>query len=244
MRTKNLFGLFLLFLSLVGFGSCNDDDIKEPADAVTLNMLNEKNGKTFLGTSDVFINTSNNFQTYSCFIADAGPMSGLGANVAPQLNNLTKEAAVVAGHFYQIYDRQTLLDFPSGNRAIQAGTGYYKVYVTNPIYSGDTMTGATVKYVLTYPEVKDLPEYGSVIGTLEQVGESFEYVLPKGAEYVLDEYWDSVANAFDVQTAGNKLTVSLLRTPNHEYGPYGTYKIYMRIGVVYTVVEVNVGMGK
>lgn len=244
MRTKNFFGIFSLFLFFFGLVSCSDDEIKDPGDAVTLNMLNEKNGKTFLGTSDVFINNSNNFQTYSCFIADAGQMSGLGANVEPKLNNLTKEAAVVAGHFYQIYDRQVLMNFPSGNAAILAGTGYYKVYVTTSILNGDVMAGATVKYVLAYPQTKDLPEYRAVIGTLDEVRESFEYTLPKDAEYVLDDYWNYVVGAFNVHASGNKLTVSLLKTPNREYGPYGTYKIYIRAGYTYTVVDVNVGMGK
>lgn len=242
MKTKNLFGLSLLLLLLTGLVSCNDDDIKDPDDAVTLNMLNEKNGKTFLGTSDVFINSSNNFQTSSCYIADAGLTSGLGANVAPQLNNLTREAAVVAGHFYQIYERGTLQSFPSGNSAILIGSGYYKMYVLSPITNGDVASGAIVKYVLAYPDAKNLPEYREVIGRLNGVGETFEYVLPKNAEYMLDDYWNEVEGAFDIQTAGNKLSVTLLKPVNTIYGPYGTHKIYIRLGHTYTVVDLNVGM--
>lgn len=242
MKTKKLFRLSLFLLFATSLVSCNDDDIKEPDDAVTLNMLNEKNGKTFLGTSDVFINNSNNFQTSSCYIADAGQTSGLGANIAPQLNNLTREAAVVERHLYQIYERGTLRSFPSGNSAILIGSGYYKMYVLSPLTTGDILSGATVKYALAYPDAQNLPEYRKVIGSLDQVGESFEYILPKNAEYVLDEYWNEVKEAFDIQTSGNKLTVKLLKPINKIYGPYGTHKIYIRLGHTYTVVDLNVGM--
>lgn len=59
MKTKKLFGMLLLFLSSISFISCSDDnDAKDPEDTITLNMLNEENGKTLLGVSDVYINSS------------------------------------------------------------------------------------------------------------------------------------------------------------------------------------------
>ncbi|MEG1934635.1 MAG: DUF5036 family protein, partial [Rikenellaceae bacterium] len=83
-RKSNIAGILLIILTSVFATSCNkDDNYSEPSDAITLNMLNEQNGKTMLGKSDVFINKSINFCTNSCLIADAGSASGVGANIAP-----------------------------------------------------------------------------------------------------------------------------------------------------------------
>jgi hypothetical protein len=46
------------------FVACSNDDDNtpdDPAGTVTLNMLNENNGMTELGNSDVYINKANNF---------------------------------------------------------------------------------------------------------------------------------------------------------------------------------------
>ena len=49
------------------FVNCSDDDTPDdPADTITLNMLNEHNGKTYLGESKTYINEANKqkFQTF------------------------------------------------------------------------------------------------------------------------------------------------------------------------------------
>ena len=54
MKKKLLFQL--LFVANVFFAtSCSDDDSVELEDVTTLNMLNEDNGKTYLGNSDIYI---------------------------------------------------------------------------------------------------------------------------------------------------------------------------------------------
>lgn len=245
MKTQRLFGIFLLFLCVISFASCgDDDDAKDPSDALMLNMLNEENGKTLLGTSDVYINKSHNFKTSSCYIADVGTASGLGTNVQPTLNNLAREVAVIPGHLYQIYDQKTLQDFPSGKRAILLGASYYKMYVVSPITTENTTTGAIVKYVLAYPETQGLPENETIIGNLDYAGESFEYTLPKDAECVFNEYWHNTNDAFDMEIANNKLKVTLLKPIDKISGPYGTYQMYIRSGSTFTIVKVNVGMSK
>lgn len=245
MKMKNLYGMLLLFLGAIGFAACSDDDdAKDPADTVTLNMLNEENGKTRLGESDLYINKSNNFATYSCYIAEVGKRGGLGADIQPQLNNLTKEAAVVPGHLYQIYDRNVLRTFPSGNLAIHIGTGYYKMYVVSPITDNNVTTGAAVKYALTYPDSQGLPEYEAHIGSINRIEDSIEYTLPANAEYVFNDYLAQESDAFDIQAADGKLTVKLLDPVDNIHGPYGTYGIYVRAGTTYTLVEFNVGMGE
>lgn len=56
------------------FCACSSDDTDEFQDAVTLNVMNEVNGKTFIGNLDVFLNKNNNFQSESWYIAPAGTL--------------------------------------------------------------------------------------------------------------------------------------------------------------------------
>lgn len=223
--------------------SCSkDDDIpSEPADTITLNMLNEQNGKTFLGTSDVYINKSNNFYMSSSYISDAGAVSGIGVKINPMLSNLTREAAVIPGHAYQVFNKSTLLDFPSGNRAVQKGTGYYQVYVVSQIVSENITTGAIIKYFLAYPDGTDLPDFDHKLGDFYNMGETLEMALPKGAECVMKEKpYESVEDIFIVSTERGKLSITLNEVPSQVSGPYGTYTIYIRLNNVYTSVVVNV----
>lgn len=245
MKTRKIVGMILLLLFIIGFTSCNDDDAKDPEGTVTLNMLNEENGKTILGESDVYINSSNNFKTNSCYIADAGEASGLAGNFQPQLNTLVREAAVVSGHLYQIYDRDMIRSFPSGNLAVHAGSGYYKAYVIKEIKTGTVTTGAMIKYALTYPDPKGLPSYGEVIGTLNKVGDRFEYALSKNGECdFIDSQWNYYSDAFDIQINNNKLVITLLKPVNKVSGPYGEFNLYIRSGSTYTFAQVNVGMSE
>ena len=80
MNTKKIVGIFLLSLCTMCFVNCSDDDTPDdPADTITLNMLNEHNGKTYLGESNVYINEANNFITSKNFISDVGNGAGVGA---------------------------------------------------------------------------------------------------------------------------------------------------------------------
>ena len=55
------------------FVNCSDDDTPDdPADTITLNMLNEHNGKTYLGESKTYINEANNFVTIYYFRYNIG----------------------------------------------------------------------------------------------------------------------------------------------------------------------------
>lgn len=244
MKTKQLFGI-LLFLCSIGFVSCGDDDNnKDPEGSVMLNMMNEGNGKTLLGESDVYINNSNNFKTSTCYIADVGATSGLGAPVKLSLDNLAKEIAVVPGHLYHIYDRGVLQDFPSGKRAVTIGSGYYKAYVVSPITVDGATTGATLKFVLAYPETNGLPEFETVIGNVDNVGDQIEYALPKDAELRFSAYLDDEKDSFDIQFVNGKLKIALLKSINQISGPYGDYGIFVRSGDAFTYIMFKAGMKK
>lgn len=248
MTTKHLSRILLFFLCTIGFAGCgddkdNDDITNDPVSTVTLNMLDEQNGKTMLGNSDVYINKANNFKTHSCLISDAGNAAGVGIKIDPRLNNLSREIAVIPGHIYQIFDEASLRDFPSGNRAVQLETGFYQAYVVSPIVNKDTTTGAVIKYILTYPDKKGLPEFGHILGSLNSSGETIETTLPQDAECFFENHFGSEeTGAFHISLTDGKLTVTLNKNPDIISGPYGTYRTYIRTANVFTVVIINVGL--
>lgn len=242
MRMKHLFGIAWLFLCIISFVGCSDDDeTKEPEGSVTLNMMNEENGKTLLGESDVYINKSNNFKTSSCQIADMGKASGLGASAKIQLDNTSQEVAVIPNHLYHIYLRNTMQSFPSGNKAVMIGSGYYKAYVMAPITQENSTTGATLKYVLAYPQTNGLPEYDTVMGRVNNVGDCIEYPLPKDAELLFSDYLDQEKQSFDIQIINGKLKITLLTSIDKYSGPYGDYEMYIRSGSTFTYAMFKAG---
>lgn len=242
MKIKKIFGILLL-LCTVNFISCSsDDEDKEPEGSLALNMMNEENGKTLLGVSDVYINKSNNFKTSTCFITDMGKTSGLGAHTKINLDNISQEVAVTTNSLYHIYDQKTLLDFPSGNRAIEIGAGYYKAYVVSPITKEDVVTGVSLKYILAYPETNNLPEYKKVIGNVSYVGETAKYTLPKDTELYFSDYLEGDRDAFDIQITDGKLNITLLKEINKNSGPYGDYGIYARSRSTYTYIVFQAGV--
>lgn len=236
-RISNVLGILLMSLSLIFITSCDKDDdgSKDPSDAVTLNMLNEQNGKTQLGVSGVYINKSNNFYTSSNLISEVGRANGVGVAVDPKLTNLVREVAVTPGHVYQIFEYETVREFPSGTPAVPVDAFYYQVYVVSPIKTDEVITGAVVKYVSILPDRKDLPEFEYKLGDIAFDGDNVEMRLPKGAEWYMNSYSSEL---FNLVNENGKLQISLKEWPDNEQ--LGNHSIYIRLGSVFTVVTVNV----
>lgn len=237
-KISKLLGITLMSLSLIFITSCEKEDsnLDDVSDAVTLNMLNESNGKTMLGVSNVYINKANNFFSSSSFIAEAGKASGVGVNIAPKLTNLVNQAAVTPGHIYQIFDNRTVREFPSGTKAIDADASYYRAFVASNIMNNNTITGAVVTYVSVRPNAKGLPEDDYDMGTLNEYGDQLEMSLPKGAEC----YFDDNRDEFHVATTNGKLVITLNANPDNITGPYGDYHVYIRLGNVYRIIDFEV----
>lgn len=242
MNTKGFFkaiSFSLLFASSVLTASCDkeDDASIDPAGTVTLNMLDEQNGRTYLGQSDVYINKANNFRTSSCLIAATGQAAGLGGRTTPELDNLVREAAVTPGHVYQIFDSESLREFPSGIKAVQLGADYYKVYAVSPITTEAGTTGTVVKYISLSPDANGLPEYGYQFGSLNHAGDIATMKLPEDAECF---WYSGLPEIFDIEVRDDELILTLLKTPTGYNGVSGDFKIYIRKGNVFTSVVVHV----
>jgi hypothetical protein len=238
---KKLIPFYVLFALVLIFNACsNDNDRKDPEGTVTLNIMNEENGKTNLANSDVYINKSNNFKAQSWYIIDAGIASGLNTEYQPSLQNITHESAVQSGHIYYLYNPEGIVEFPSGVRAAYEGTSYYKVIVNAPIMDNDINKGAIVKYVSCYPSPDNLPAVETTIGNMTSSGDQLKYSVPKDAEYAAGTYLQSEIKYFDIHLDNGTLTIKLNKYVDKVEGPYGDYTVYIRSGNVCTSLVFHV----
>ena len=152
---------FLLICTIL-ISACKktNDEAIDPQGTITLNMYDESNGKTMLGNSDVYINNSHNFICSSSVISSHGTKVGLGANVPLDLSNLVNEISVKEGYLYSVFDKNSLVTFPSNENALLCNAAYYKMFVTYIFTEESKPVGAEVKYVLEYPNANGLPEIG------------------------------------------------------------------------------------
>ncbi len=233
---------FLIFmltvLPLLTFVACSDDDsTSDPADTVTLNMMNESNGKTVLENSGVFINKAHNFQVDSygrSGLLAAGKVANLGAISTSSFNNLVSQVAVEQGNGYIIVRDAALRRFPSGAVAISISpyVNYIKMQVLSNIMVEDKVAGAAVKYAFATPETYGLPTYDSEVINLisgEQVGERVVISLPTSDfEYELED-----PMFLECKKSGSQL---ILTVPYNQ----GRVALYLRIRESYTQVYINV----
>lgn len=100
MKKYGIYLIALVTLLTIEVVSCSKiDEPQMPVNAISLNMM-IGDSETTIGGSDVYINTSNNFTTLCCGIADLGKKGGFNNN--PNLTQITQEVAVIPGNYYQI----------------------------------------------------------------------------------------------------------------------------------------------
>lgn len=157
------------------------------------------------------------------------------------MSNLSKEVAVIPGNAYQIFDPNSLVDFPSGSRAILKNAGYYQVHVKSLIQENNMQKGAVVRYALVYPDGRLLPEANYHLGEFSYQGDELSMEVNKDAECQLaPKSYEDVSSIFDLSHSGNKLKIKLKKSANTVSGPYGDYYVYIRVKDVYTRVHIFV----
>ena len=190
---KILFAAFAL--CTVAFGACSKDDggKGDPAGSALLNMMNESNGRTLLGSSDVYVDDAGNFVCSSAVIAYVGRVNGLNG-VPIRFDNLVRKTAVDVGGGYLVYDGESLHEFPSGHIALAAGATFYRMRVESEIMGEDAVTGKTgmtgakvVYYADKAGNAGILPE--PFVSKVLSKNESYKRVLD------LTEEWGKVSSA-------------------------------------------------
>lgn len=240
--------LLLLFVVCMVVASCSDDEPAIPSDAIALNMMNENNGRTFLGQTDVYINEADNFFSENCSIVNLGHAGSMNNN--PSFGASAQEMAVIPGNFYQILVSGSIEEVGGGN-AYPVNVPYYCVYVDSWLLdSNRDRIGAQVVYLERYPMRGDLPEWDALISlTLKNVDgtkESASVTFPKGSvideDYEIDRdgsIWD-LSEHLEVTVKGNTASFS-----NTAYIPGGSAEVRLKVrkGNIFTRVRMNVSTG-
>ena len=213
----NKLSVSLFALLAISTAACgNDDEPKIPSNALALNMM-MGDRETAIGGSDVIINESGNFNTSRCAIADLGTKGEFNKN--PNLTQIAQNVAINPGNFYQITlvnDIETVAEA----RAMPLNANYYNVYVDSWIYNKDNdIVGAKIEYAESYPQYKNLPEWGKTIDlklnkNKAQTEENASYSFPKGCkidrEYDIDYQKGSydLARNLNVEIKDNQIKFS------------------------------------
>ena len=170
MNARNILGIFLLSLfATVGFTGCSDDnDIKFPEGTSSLRMMNEDNGQTLLGNSDVYLTRNGNFRSNQFPIFDMGKTRGISGIDMPNFENMAPEVAAQPGHGYVLCVADDVMTFPSGRKAIAQNVEVYRFYMDSWIEDKDkNIIGANVQFLLGTPDEKDeLPAWDTRLETV------------------------------------------------------------------------------
>lgn len=215
----------LLALAAAALPACDKDDAESGTAAMQLNMMDENNGRTELGSSDVYINESGNFRTSACRLTTL-VKNGRGFDAAPAIDQTATELAVIPGHCYQIFAASRLLTFESGVCAYPVGATYLNVRVDSWIENGDgTATGAKVSFKECRTAAGVLPEWESRTEAVDYCTWRF----PAGCEINVGAY-DSYGVSVTID--GNTVTA------HSQYGGIAI-PIYLRKGYVYTCTYIT-----
>lgn len=215
--------------------SCNknDDDLTEPAGAVTINLMNEFNGKTVLGNSDVYIEKGSNFYGPNCMLAALGSQKGL-TSKTPLLDGLAPRIAVEPGNGFQVFLQSSVRMFPSGKLALNITGDYYNAYVLKNIEQNDSVVGATVKFALMKVPDYGLPAYNTEVGAINHYdfeNRDLTIDLPSSDFEVEPVFAGTNYYTLEYKKEGKKLIVSLIDFQNPK-----VFGFYIRINQTYTYV--------
>lgn len=234
---------YFAILATVTFTACSDRDDEQHILTTTLNMMNEDNGATRLGNSDVYINNSNNFASNACRLFDMGSCTDIEKIDTRKMDikYAVSEIAVQLDHGYAIYAGDTH-HFPSGTIAIPVNSDIYGVCPKSWINSESTTrttttVGATVNFGIIKPYSYNLPDWNSTVGTIESgsIAESEEKpIVVKLSSSDLEVENAEAFNDVNVKTESNRIII----TRNSYYSSDETISLLIRCENVYTKINV------
>lgn len=239
MKISKLFLFSTVLAFVTSFVACSRDDHtpNDPVGTVTLNMLNEDNGRTVLGNSDMYIDNANNFYSRSGLLSSLGKKNGLGSISDILLIGGTNTVAVEPGKAYQVFNNGAVKQFPSGKLALSIGSNYYNVYVVSQMKQENTVIGANVKFSLMDVPANGLPKFNLNIGTLDHLNANQQEItieLPT-SDFEYEGNFSNLFNVYELVKTENKLTIKLI-----EYYSPNDFSFYIRIKDSYTYVYGNV----
>lgn len=169
MTTNRLLRALALCLCAVCMAGCGDDEaLSFPEGTASLRMMNESNGKTIMGNSDLYITDSGNFRSDQFPLFDMGERRGVGDIDLPDFVNMAHEVAVTPGHGYLMCQRSQVTYFgQSQTGVITRNAQVYRFYVDSWIEESGKKVGANVHFLLGGPDKDNvLPAWNSTLATL------------------------------------------------------------------------------
>lgn len=240
MKTKTILGI-CLSLCVWSFAGCGDDEAIDifPEGTASLRMMNEDNGKTLLGNSDVYITNAGNFTSDQYPLFDVGEKRGIGDIDMPGFANMAPEVAVQPRHGYVICEANDVRTFPSGKKAIREDASIYRVFVDSWIEDKDgNATGANVYFLLGKPDTDEgIPLWHSEIG--------WQYDITKGNPLELTLPSDDIeVEILSEQENYNYLAYSmrgrtLVFRIENDTGMDAVYQVRIRCQNIYTEVSLS-----
>ena len=241
MKKIKIIGALLCALCLAACS--NDDDIDLfPEGTASLRMMNEDNGRTLLGNSDVYITKDGNFSSDQYPLFDMGERKGISDINMPDFTNMAPSVAVEPGHGYVVCNANDVLFFSdSRTYAIAENANVYRIYVDTWIRDQeDNITGANVRFLLGKP-TDGMPAWDSTAGTIYMVRptdriEPVRIDLPEGDIEV--KYLGDDTQTLTHSISGRTLTI----TKQDFYIPgsdHAEYSLLVRSGHVYTRLTVR-----
>ena len=240
MKNCGIFGAILGSIFAMAISSCEESDKVErfPEGTSMIKMMNEDNGGTALGNSDVYITSSGNFKSGSLPLLDCGKKDGIGDIGLPDFMNMAPEVAVIPGHGYVICNSESVKEFSSRKKAIREDALMYRVYADSWIRQDGKDVGANVYFLLGNPlERGQMPEMGGNVGTLswdDENNKTRTIILKLPFEDIEAECDDDVVVC---STTGKTLSLALSWRPMTHAGDH---RLLIRSGRVYTEVVVSV----
>ena len=239
--------LLLSLCSAVGFTGCGDDDIKFPEGTANLRMMNEDNGQTLLGNSDVYLTRNGNFYSNQSPIFDLGKTKGISDIGMPNFVNMAHEVAAQPGHGYVVCDADDVTTFPSGRKAIAQNASVYRFYMDSWIEDNDkNITGANVLFLLGKPDEEHaLPAWDSKLETVTwnyDKGESNTVSLKFPTADIEVQPLDNTEDqdyALNYNISGKTVTFTL----RMNWG-FGEYRFNVRHKNAYTRITVPVDINR
>ncbi len=242
MKNFRMLWVIVGFVIAMTISSCEKSDRIErfPEGTSMIKMMNEDNGGTALGNSDVLLTTAGDFKSSTFPILDCGKKNGIGDIGLPDFMNMAPEVAAIQGHGYVICSSENVVDFLSGKKAIREDALMYRVYVDSWIQQDGKDVGANVYFLLGNPlEHGQMPEMGSGLGELswDLQGNKSNTISVK----LPSEDIEVICNAktpLSYFTKGRTLTLALSSYPMlYETGDFA---LNIRSGRVYTAVTVSI----
>lgn len=127
-----------------------------------LEMFDEENGHTLFGEA-LFLDNDHRFDGNNRYtIADAGQVDGLAAMTNLTLDRAAHRISAWPRHGYFVAKDISLMEFPSGKRALAVGSQYAKIYVSEWITRDEKNVGVKLHYLVEKLACSDLPEWGKV----------------------------------------------------------------------------------